>query len=278
MAEEQQAVEECTKADRQRIRWADLKESQTEGVRMESPEKTQEGGSGTGSEKLVRNDMAVEEGLEVGIGGESQEEQQEAVVERQQKEEEMMAAGVAEMHKDRSQDCVEKGEGEQFRWEEWDWESMADEDGSAREAFEPRGSRERRRQEDGQDEGGNEVLRRQDDGQDEGGNKGFRRQDDCHDEDDKKQVERQGKVVRRQFEGDMRQDGDDRGWATDVWKSDEGEKRGEMGKGGDKGGERVNLEDCFRRFKQRQREQQQQGAETRVGRKMAVVNTGKRSR
>ena len=44
VAEEQQAVEECTKAERQRIRWADLEESQTEGegARMESPEKTQE--------------------------------------------------------------------------------------------------------------------------------------------------------------------------------------------------------------------------------------------
>ena len=66
VAEEEQSVEECTKAEKQRIRWADLEESQTEGVRMESPEKTQEGGLGTGFEKLMSYDTAVEERLEVG--------------------------------------------------------------------------------------------------------------------------------------------------------------------------------------------------------------------
>ena len=115
----------------------------------------------------MSHDTAVEEGLEVGKSGKSQEEQQEAAVERRQKEEEIMVAGQAEIQRDRSRDCVEKGEDEQFRWEEWDWEIMVDEVGSAREAFEPRGSRELRRQEDGQDEGGNKVLRRQDDGQEE---------------------------------------------------------------------------------------------------------------
>ena len=49
---------------------------------------------------------------------------------------------MAEINRDKSQDCVKKGESEQFRWEEWDWQSMAEEDGSATEAFEPRGSRE----------------------------------------------------------------------------------------------------------------------------------------
>ena len=214
----------------------------------------------------MSHDTAVEEqGLEVGRSGKSQEEQQEAAVERRQTEEEMMAADQAEIHRDRSRDCVEKGEDEQFRWEEWDWEVMVDEVGSAREAFEPRGSREVRRQNDGQDEGGNRVLRRQDDGQDEGGNKVLRRQDDEHDEGGKKQTERQGEVVRRQSEDDMQQDGDDRGRGAGVQKSDgdgtredKDEKRGEMGKGVCKGGERVNLEDWLRRFKQRQREQQQQ--------------------
>ena len=70
------------------------------------------------------------------------------------------------------------------------------------------------------------MFRRQDDGQDEGGNKGFRWQD-----------------------GE-----DGRGRATDAWKKDEGEKRRELGKGG----QRVNLEDFFRRYKQAQGEQQQQ--------------------
>ena len=99
-----------------------------------------------------------------------------------------MAADQAEIHRDRSRDCVEKGEDGQFGWEEWDWESMVDEVGAAREAFEPRESREFRRQNDGHDEGGNKVLRRQDDEHDEGG---------------KKLSERQGEVVRRQSEDDM---------------------------------------------------------------------------
>ena len=68
-----------------------------------------------------------------------------------------------------------------------------------------------RRQEDGQDKGGNEVLRRQD----EGANK--------EQNEDKKQVERQGTV-------NMRQDGDGGDWATEIWKNDEGEKRGKMEK------------------------------------------------
>ena len=151
-----------------------------------------------------------------------------------------MAAGLAEIHRDRSRDCVEKGEDEQFWWEAWDWESMVDEVGSAREAFEPRGSRELRRQEDGQEEGGNKVLRRQEDGQeeggnkvlkrqedgqDEGGNKVLRRQDDEHDEGDKRQTERQGEVVRRQSEDDMQQDGDGRGRGAEVRKS-EGDETG----------------------------------------------------
>ena len=227
-----------------------------------------------------------------------------------QREEEMMEAGLAEMNRVKTRDLVQEKDRE-FKWEEWDWESAIEEDGSTREAFEPRGSKGHECQKDGeektvkggkdgdektgkggrderdknektekggrderetggkevhgegrkerheesgkerqeeggkegqdkgeegkeacrwqddrQNEGGNEVIRRQDDGQDEGGNKGFRWQDD-DDEDDKKQVEKQGNVVKRQFEGDMRQEEDGRGRATDVWKKDEGEKRRE---------------------------------------------------
>ena len=76
---------------------------------------------------------------------------------------------------------------------------------------------------------------------------GANKEQDDDEEDDKKQVERQGNV-------NMRQDGDGRDWATDVWKNGEGEKRGEMGKGG----QRVNLEYFFRRYKQAPGEQQQQ--------------------
>ena len=53
----------------------------------------------------------------------------------------------------------------------------------------------------------------------------------------------------------MRQDEDGKGRATDVWKKDEGEKSRELGKGG----QRVNLEDFFRRYKQAQGQQQQGG-------------------
>ena len=241
---------------------------------MKCSERSQEKDSGTGVEKWVSYNTAVEE--------------HEAAMQR---EEERMAAGLVEMNRDKTRDWIQEKDRE-FKWEEWDWESVIEGDGSTREAFEPRGSKGLECQIDGeektgkggkdeQEKGGDERVegskeghedggkerqkedgkevyerreegkesRRQDDGQDEGGNEMLRRQDD-DDEDDKKQ----GNVVRRQFEGDMRQDGDGRGWATDVWKNDEGEKRGEIGKGG----ERVNLEDFFRRYKQAQGEQQQQ--------------------
>ena len=43
-AEEQQAVEECMKVGKQRIRWADLEESQIQEVETKSPERIQEEG------------------------------------------------------------------------------------------------------------------------------------------------------------------------------------------------------------------------------------------
>ena len=117
---------------------------------------------------------------------------------------------------------------------------MVDEVGSAREA-----SRELRRQEDGQDEGGNKVF--WEDEQDEEGNKGFRRQDDEHDEGDKRQTESHREVVWRQSEDDMQQDGDGRGQVIgDETRGDKDERRGKMGKGS-------------------------KAAETRVGRKMEFV-------
>ena len=296
----------------------------------------------TGGEKWVSYDMAVEE-LEAAM----------------QREGKMMELGLAEMNRDKTHDLVQEKNSE-VKWEEWDWESVMEEDGSTREAFEPRGSRgfdyhndgeektgkggrdereeggkerheesskerrgdggkerheeggkerreeggkerheeggkERRgeggkekreeggkkgqggiwwqdegqdeggkaprvyrgnrRQDDGQDEGDNrgckEEIRRQDDGQDEAGNQGCKWQDD--DEDDKKQVEKQGNVVRGQFEGDMRQDVDGKGRAPDVWNKDD-EKSRELGKGR----HRVDLEDFFRRYKWDQGEQLQQ--------------------
>ena len=97
----------------------------------------------------MSHDTAVEEdGLEVGRGEKRQEEKQETAVERRQKEEEMMAADQADIQRDRSQDDVEKEEDGQFRWEEWDWESMVGEAGLAHEAFELRRSKVLRRQDD----------------------------------------------------------------------------------------------------------------------------------
>ena len=102
-----------------------------------------------------------------------------------------------------------------------------------------------------QDEGGNEVIRRrQDDGQDEGG-KGFRWQDDY--DDDKRQMEKLADIVRRQLEDDRRQDEDGMGWAMDVWRK-ENERSRELGQDS----QRVNLEDFFRRYNWEQGERQQQ--------------------
>ena len=68
-------------------------------------------------------------------------EEHEAVMQRQQKEEEeMMAAGLVEMSRDKTRDGVQEKDSE-FKWEEWDWESVVEEDGSAREAFGPRESK-----------------------------------------------------------------------------------------------------------------------------------------
>ena len=60
-------------AEKPRIRWADLEESQIEEAKMECPETTQERGSGAGFETLMICDRVVEERLEVRKGGENQE-------------------------------------------------------------------------------------------------------------------------------------------------------------------------------------------------------------
>ena len=87
------------------------------------------------------------------------------------------------------------------------------------------------------DEGGNEIVRRrQDDGQD-----------------GKVQMEKLTDAVRRQLEDDRRQDEDGMGWAIDVWKKGN-ERSRELGLDG----QRVNLDDFFRRYKWEQEEQQQQ--------------------
>ena len=47
---------------------------------------------------------------------------------------------LAEMNRDKTHDLVQTKDRE-IKGEEWDWESVIEEDGSTREAFEPRGSR-----------------------------------------------------------------------------------------------------------------------------------------
>ena len=125
-AEEQQAVQEsrmvrkqeCKKVGKQGIRWADMEGSQIEIDEKKYLEESQED-SGTSVERWVSYDMAVEE--------------HEAVMQR---EEERMKE--AEMNREKVQHLVqEKDWGTERR--EWDRENVM-EDGSTREAFEPRGS------------------------------------------------------------------------------------------------------------------------------------------
>ena len=94
---------------------------------MKSQERIQEKDSGRGVEKWLSCDTAVEE-------------HEAAVMQRQQKEEGMMAAGLVEMNREKILDWVYEKDSE-FKWEEWDWESVVEEDGSTREAFDPRVSK-----------------------------------------------------------------------------------------------------------------------------------------
>ena len=102
---------------------ADLEESQIEEDEMKRSERSQEKDSGTGVEKWVSYDTALEE--------------HEAVMQR---EEERMAARLVEMNRDKTRDSVQEKDRE-FKWEEWDWDSEREGDGSTREVFEPRGSK-----------------------------------------------------------------------------------------------------------------------------------------
>ena len=127
----------------------------------------------------------------------------------------------------------------------------------------------RRRQDDGQNEGGKGSVQRQqdqrqqEDGQDEGG-KGFRWQDDYDDE--KRQMEKLADVVRRQLEDGRRQDEGVLGWEDDrrqdedvtSWAMDVGKKGNERSRELGPDGQSVNLEDFFRRYKWEQEERQQQ--------------------
>ena len=132
--EEQQAVQECRmvgkqgkKVGRQGIRWADMEDSQMEIDEKKCFEESRED-SETGVQRWVSYDVAVEE--------------HEAVLQR---EEEMMKE--AEMNREEGQGLAQ---GEDWGIERReDWENVM-EDGSTREAFEPRGSEGFEGQQDGE--------------------------------------------------------------------------------------------------------------------------------
>ena len=134
-AEEQQAVQEsrmvrkqgCKKEGKQGIRWVDMEESQIEIGEKKRLEESQED-SGTSVERWVSYDMAVEE--------------HEAVMQR---EEEMMKE--AEMNREKAHDLVQ-GKDWEIERKELEWENTT-EDGSTREAFEPRASKGLECQQDG---------------------------------------------------------------------------------------------------------------------------------
>ena len=107
-----------------------MEQSQIEIDEKKRFEESQED-SGTSVEKWVSYDMAVEE--------------HEAVMQR---EEEMTEAELAEMNRDKTRDLVQEKDRE-FKRKEWDWENVM-EDGSTREAFEPRGSKGIECQKDGE--------------------------------------------------------------------------------------------------------------------------------
>ena len=82
--EEQEAMEECKMAAKQRVRWADVEEGQ----------------KGEKEEKLER---------------------------RRKKEDRWKKRVWREINQcfmERDRDCMEKAEDGQFRWEEWEWESL----------------------------------------------------------------------------------------------------------------------------------------------------------
>ena len=83
--EEQEAMEECKAAEKQRVRWADMEDGQTEEKEEEvgSWEKGQEEGSETETERLMGQDTAAEEDRpEVERGAKREEEKQETAEER----------------------------------------------------------------------------------------------------------------------------------------------------------------------------------------------------
>ena len=132
-AEEQQAVQEsrmvrkqeCKKVGKQGIRWVDMERSQLEIDERKYLEESQEE-LGTSVERWVSYDMAVEE-HDMAV------EEHEAVIQR---EEEKMKE--AEVNREKVQHLIQEKD---WGTERTEWERKDEiEDGSTREAFEPRGS------------------------------------------------------------------------------------------------------------------------------------------
>ena len=211
-AEEQQAVQEskmvrkreCKKVGKQGIRWADMEESQCEIDEKKYLEENQED-SGTRVERWVSYDIAVEE--------------HEAVI---QGEEERMKE--VEMNREKVQHLIqEKDRGTERR--EGDWED-AMEDGSTREAFEPRGSEGF----EGQREGGRKTGKG---GRDERYEKaGKERHEEWGKEDRDESEKDEGEIngKKRQGQGGTERQEEDGGteWQEDKGRQDKREEEKEM--------------------------------------------------
>ena len=163
------------------------------------------------------------------------------------REEEMMEAGLAEMNRDKTRDLVQEKDRE-FKRREWDWENVI-EDGSTREAFEPRGSEGFVCQKDGERKTGkggrDERVKGGKERQEEGGK-------DRHEEGGRERQEEGGKE-RQEEGGKERQEeggkeGQDKGeegkeasrWQDDrherheggnevIWRQDDGQDEGGKG-------------------------------------------------
>ena len=203
LAEEQQAVQESRmvgkqgkKVGRQGIRWADMEDSQIEIDEKKCFEESREG-SETGVERWVSYDMAVEE--------------HEAVLQR---EEETMKE--AEMNREKVQVLVQGKDWGIERRE--DWENVT-EDGSTREAFEPRGSEGFEGQQDGErktEKGGRDEREKA--GKERNGERG-----------NEGEREKGGKE-RQERGGKERQEEDGMEWQEDGGKGKGRQDKGEEGK------------------------------------------------
>ena len=132
--EEQEAMEECRMAAKQRVRLAHMEEGQKGEKEEELGRWSNEQAevSETKTERLMEQVTAAEEDRPGRERDEKcEEEKQETAEERGQMDEEAVAADQEEFHRDRDRDCMEKEEDGQFRWEELEWESTCTDFGAS---------------------------------------------------------------------------------------------------------------------------------------------------